>query len=292
MDELWFYRWTESLGWPRSYLGKIFLIAFISTHLPLLSLVGLFALSPVYVSRVTILGLVLLATLADTALVLWALYQILKPLQLVTRALSLYLNEGQVIQLPTRFRDEAGLLMSNIAYSIQAFERRQRTLEQLASEDFLTGLPNRRAADDRLRQNLRLAVRDKLPLCIAVIDIDQFKQINDQHGHAVGDQVLVALSRELKQTLRGSDWAARWGGEEFLVVLFSEPRGAGIALERVRASLARLVIATDQDEVKFTVSIGFGMVHPGDQLQTCLERADQALYQAKQAGRNRVQFYR
>jgi len=210
---------------------------------------------------------------------------------LATRALSLYLNEGQILQLPTHFQDEAGKLMSNIAYAVQTFERRQRTLEQLASEDFLTRLPNRRAADDRLWQSLRLAARDRLPLCIALMDIDQFKQINDQYGHAVGDQVLARLSQELKIILRGSDWAARWGGEEFLLVLFSNVEGAQTALERVRLGLARLTVASDRTTIKFTVSIGFTKAHAGDQPQTAVERADQGLYLAKQAGRNRVRFH-
>jgi len=290
-NELWFYRWFERLGWPHSYLGKVFLIAFIATHLPLLSLFGYLVFGPANLSKLVIFWLVLLTTFVDAVLSLWALQQLLKPMLLTTRALNLYLNEGQIVQLPTQFQDEAGKLMSNVAYAVQTFERRQRTLEQLASEDFLTRLPNRRAADDRLQQSLRLAARDRLPLCIALMDIDQFKQINDQYGHAVGDQVLARLSQELKTILRGSDWAARWGGEEFLLVLFSNVEGTQTALERVRAGLARLTIATDRTIIKFTVSIGFTKAHAGDRPQTSVERADQALYQAKQAGRNRVRFY-
>lgn len=290
-NELWFYRWLERLGWPHSYLGKIFFIAFVATHLPLLFLVGFLVFGPTDPAKLAIFWLVLLATLFDTVVSLWALKQLFQPILLTTRALSLYLNEGQIVQLPTHFQDEAGKLMGSVAYAVQTFERRQRTLEQLASEDFLTRLPNRRAADDRLRQSLRLAARDRGPLCIALMDIDQFKQINDQYGHAIGDQVLARLSQELKIVLRGSDWAARWGGEEFLLVLFSNVEGTQTALERVRVSLARLTIATDRATIKFTVSIGFTKAHAGDQPQTAVERADQALYLAKQAGRNRVRFY-
>jgi len=285
-DELWFYRWLSHLGWPRSYLGKIFLLGFLANHLPLLSLVGYFVFGPANISKSTVFWLVLLATLADTTFLLWALQQLFKPLRLAMRALSLYLNEGQTLQLPTHFQDEAGLLLGNVGYAVQRFEQRRIALEQLASEDFLTGLLNRRAADDRLQQSLRLATRDGLYLGVAMLDVDQFKQINDHFGHGVGDQVLVTLSWHLKQLLRGSDWAARWGGEEFLIVLFSRPAGVETALERVRTSLARLTVVTDSTEVKFTVSIGYTMAQPNDQPQACVERADKALYEAKQSGRN------
>ena len=290
-DSLWFYQWFEHLGWPRSYLGKIFVITFLATYLPLLSLIAYLVFSPADIAKSTIFGLVLLATLVGTLLFLWSLYQLLKPVLLAKDALKAYLDEGQVLQLPTCFNDEVGALLGNVADTVQAFERRRLALEQRASEDFLTALLNRRAADDRLRQSLRLAARDNLPLCVAIMDVDRFKQINDQYGHAIGDQVLTTLSWHLRQILRGSDWAARWGGEEFLLVLFSEAKGGGIALERVRKDLAKLTLEEDQAEVKFTVSIGFTAAYPDDQPQTCVERADKALYQAKQAGRNCIHFY-
>lgn len=290
-DELWFYQWFNHLGWPRSYLGKIFLLGFLGTHLPLLSLVGYFVFGPATISKSSVFWLVLLATLADTTLLLWTLQQLFQPLKLAMRGLSVYLNEGRTLPLPTHFQDEAGLLLGNVAYAVQTFEQRRLALEQLASEDFLTGLLNRRAADDRLQQSLKLADRDELPLGVAMLDVDQFKQINDHFGHGVGDQVLVTLSWHLKQLLRGSDWAARWGGEEFLIVLFSRPAGVEIALERVRTGLARLAVVTDNTEVKFTVSIGYTMAQSNDQPQSCVERADRALYEAKQAGRNRLKFH-
>ena len=286
-NNLWLYRWFERFGWPRSYGGKVFLIAFVTTHIPLICFICyLFSLTNAF--NLTLLGLLTLATVTGTWLFFLAFHQLLKPVLLARRTLSAYFNNGQVLQLPTRFRDEVGLLLKSVADAIQIFERNRIVLEQLAFEDPLTGLLNRRAADRNLQQSLNLALRNQLPLGIAYLDVDHFKRINDHYGHAVGDQVLVKLSQYLQDRLRGSDWVARWGGEEFLLVLFAEENGIRVALERIRSELASLRIIGAGSEIQFTVSIGLTMVNDTDNPQTCLERADQALYQAKQAGRNRV----
>ena len=285
------YRWFERLGWPRSYLGKVFLIALVATHIPLISIVGYITLAPRELSRSITLGLSAIATMTGTFIFIWALQQLFKPILLAYQALDAYFGRGEVLQLPNRLGDEVSLLLNKIAYGIQTFEQRRIALEQLAAEDFLTGLHNRRAAEDRLQQCFSLVTRDKLAICVALIDVDRFKQINDQYGHGVGDQVLAILGRHLKQLLRKSDWAARWGGEEFLLVLYSGPVGAQKALERVCASLAGLTVSTREVEIRFTVSIGFTAVQLEDCLLNCIERADRALYQAKQAGRNQVHFY-
>lgn len=287
-EDLWFYRCLEWLGWPRSYLGKVFLIAFVATHVPLISIIGYIILGPRDISKSMTFWLVVLATLAGTLLFVWALKQLFKPVLLAYQALKAYSDRDQVLRLPTHWNDEVGLLLSNVAYAVQTFEQRRLALEQLAAEDFLTGLHNRRAAEDRLRQCLSLVARDKLSICVALMDIDWFKRINDQYGHATGDQVLIALSRHLKQLLRESDWAARWGGEEFLLVFFSDIEGTRSALQRICNDLAGLTVVAGNAEIRFTVSIGFTVAQSDDSVLDCVERADRALYQAKQVGRNCV----
>ena len=287
---LWFYRRLEQLGWPRSYIGKVFLIAFIAIHVPLISLTAYLSFAPATVSKTTVLGVTVLTTLTGTAIVFWALHQLLQPVILATRILKVYFDRGQVLLLPTRFRDEVGLLLNHVVDAIQIFEQNRITLERLAAEDFLTGLPNRRAASSQLQHSLNLVIRNQLPLCIALLDVDHFKQINDNYGHAAGDQVLMRLSQSIKERLRGSDWAARWGGEELLLVLFTDNNGALVALERLRMQLADTRVISAEAEIQFTVSIGCTSVVADDNSLACLERADRALYQAKQAGRNRIVF--
>jgi diguanylate cyclase (GGDEF)-like protein len=284
----WFHQWFGWFSWPHSYFGKVFLLAFVATYVPLISIISYIILGPRDISKLMVFWLVVLATLSGTLFFIWAFHHLFKPLLLACQALNTYFDRGQVLQLPTRWDDQGGLLLSKVAYAIRTFEQRRLVLEQLAAEDFLTGLHNRRAAEDRLRQCLSLVARDQLAICVALMDIDWFKQINDQYGHAAGDQVLIALSRHLKQILRESDWAARWGGEEFLIVLFSEIEGTENALQRIRTDLAGLTVVVDNAEVRFTVSIGFTVAQLDDPVLSCVERADRALYQAKQAGRNHV----
>ena len=119
--------------------------------------------------------------------------------------------------------------------------------------------------------------------------MDYFKRINDTHVHAAGDHVLIKLAKYLKEKLRGNDWVARWGGEEFLIVLFADGGGTRSALERIRTEISNSQVSFADAHIEFTVSIGFTLVNSTDNTQACLQRADAALYQAKHSGRNRVE---
>ncbi|MEE3718167.1 GGDEF domain-containing protein [Tumidithrix elongata RA019] len=289
--DLELYQWFESLGWPRSYAGKAFLVAFVVIQVPMIALIVYILLTPHESSRLSLLILLPLATLLGGILVISAFKLLLEPVKLAREALDSYVGENQVIPLPTHFRDEVGSLLSNIAKVIQIFEIRRSNLEQIAVKDYLTGLLNRRAGVERLQHSLDLSFRNELPLCIAVADVDYFKNINDNYGHAIGDRVLIALSESLQQIVRGSDWVARWGGEEFLIVLYTDLEGAKIALERIREGIAQLKVSTglpDNSELTFTTSIGFTLAIPNDTIYTSVERADKALYTAKREGRNQV----
>ncbi|MEJ2479327.1 MAG: diguanylate cyclase [Acidihalobacter sp.] len=160
-----------------------------------------------------------------------------------------------------------------------------------ARTDELTGLYNRRAM---LRLLKRLDVKGRRQgdagYTLLLIDVDIFKQINDNHGHAIGDAVLREFARRLRTVLRGQDRLARWGGDEFLAALFSTPRAEAMAIaERLRASLADTPVLTPAGALTITLSIGVAHACPGEDVETCLQRADKRLYAAKQAGRNRVE---
>jgi diguanylate cyclase (GGDEF)-like protein len=160
-----------------------------------------------------------------------------------------------------------------------------RKLEEQATHDHLTGLLNRRGGEEIIAREVARATRHATPISFLLIDIDHFKRVNDEHGHAVGDRVLAAVSRCIVKELRAYDHAIRWGGEEILVVL-PETSGfpAARVAERIRASVAALVIP---DAPSVTVSIGLselGLLT----IDGAISAADQALYAAKRAGRNRV----
>jgi two-component system cell cycle response regulator len=166
---------------------------------------------------------------------------------------------------------------------------RDETLEGLAYNDELTGLWNRRFLARRLSALVRSAERHGRALSLVLMDIDHFKAINDGHGHAAGDAVLVEIARRLREVIREEDVAGRWGGDELLVMLPDEAaEGARIAAERMRAAIAGAPITAAGEQIAATVSAGYETRAPGEGLDALVRRADEALYAAKQAGRNVV----
>jgi len=168
-------------------------------------------------------------------------------------------------------------------------EALERNVE-LAERDALTGLYNRRRATELLEMFAKQAARGK-HFALAVVDIDHFKRVNDAHGHAAGDRVLQCFAKEAVAALREGDILARWGGEEFLLLLptgdlDSAMRGA----QRLRERTAAMAVALPQGgTVMFTVSVGVAELREGESASRALERADAALYLAKAGGRNRVE---
>jgi diguanylate cyclase len=171
-----------------------------------------------------------------------------------------------------------------------ALQQALTRISELATRDELTGLPNRRALLDQLATETARHARKKLPLAIALIDLDHFKRINDAHGHAGGDQVLRGFANRVESELRGGDVLARWGGEEFLLMLpDTSIEAAQQCLQRLRDRLR----ASPFDEVapglQLTFSAGVtGCMGQGD-IDSAIERADQAMYRAKDAGRDRTE---
>ncbi len=173
-------------------------------------------------------------------------------------------------------------------------QRAEAQLREMATRDPLTDAINRRHFFELAEQELHRARRYARPLSLAMVDADHFKGINDQHGHLVGDQVLRMLVELCRSSLRRTDVLARYGGEE-LVILLPETAlpAAAAVVERVREAVERQVVQTREAPVRFTVSAGVVSVSAGEaasveSIESLLRRADEALYAAKNAGRNRV----
>lgn len=163
--------------------------------------------------------------------------------------------------------------------------------QQECMTDPLTGLDNRRSLERRLSDEVARSARYKTPLCVLVVDVDHFKVVNDTYGHAAGDQVLVELGKRLKGAMRDTDFCARAGGEEFVVVApNTDPIGVLVFGERIRAMIAEMVMeVTGGEHVWLTASIGVSNLGLGENdHKALLERADKAMYAAKHDGRNRV----
>ena len=156
-----------------------------------------------------------------------------------------------------------------------------------ANSDSLTGLPNKRASDDTLKRMVAHANRSLTPLVAVMLDLDHFKQINDRFGHGRGDEVLAAVGAALRAGLRASDFAGRFGGEEFLVLLpDTDLTGAAVVAESVRAAIAAITVPGVERDI--TASLGIADLLASGTSAGLLQAADQALYAAKAAGRNRV----
>ncbi|MCH8179454.1 MAG: GGDEF domain-containing protein [Proteobacteria bacterium] len=163
-------------------------------------------------------------------------------------------------------------------------------IQILATRDELTGLVNRRHMMDVLQQHRkRLQRSGHHRFCLALVDLDHFKRVNDSHGHGVGDDVLRQFAQVAQRGLRDTDVLARWGGEEFLVLLNdTTTEQAQVGLERVRELLADAVVAPAVPQLRATFSAGLTDYDCTEPLDVCIERADRALYAAKAAGRNRT----
>lgn len=164
-------------------------------------------------------------------------------------------------------------------------------LLRLATTDPLTGLNNRRSFEEIADREFKRAKRYGNPLAALMLDIDWFKQVNDNHGHAAGDDVLKAVARAITDTLRETDLAGRLGGEEFAALLpETEAKGAHEVAERLRHAVAEAAITAGGMQLQVTASIGVAARNDKDtDLASLLKRADEALYKAKQSGRNRVE---
>jgi diguanylate cyclase (GGDEF)-like protein len=168
--------------------------------------------------------------------------------------------------------------------------RYQRRLEKMATTDKLTGLANRQAFDLLISQAIHELGRTHAPLIAILIDIDNFKPINDRLGHLAGDSVIRQVAKVIKNTLRKSDIVCRWGGEEFLVVAKGLTESQGLLLaEKIRDAVATQSFHHGNETLAVTVSLGVAAFHEGETPDQLIARADHALYAAKDAGRNLVQ---
>jgi len=192
--------------------------------------------------------------------------------------------------VPSELRELESLICA-VIYPLRNALLYKRALDT-ALTDPVTGINNRAAMNANLEREINLAHRHGNPLALIMLDIDRFKQINDSYGHLAGDVVLKALAQCITECTRSSDIVFRYGGEEFAILLSStEGEGASLLAHRIRLAVEGICVKYEAADIRLTVSVGVAGLDRGDCAADLLEKADQALYQAKQEGRNRVVDY-
>lgn len=191
----------------------------------------------------------------------------------------------QISAMRDRLREQKKELVAQQAELEQAMKR----IRELATHDELTGLINRREMSDIIGKYVELQKRESIGFSLAMIDLDHFKQINDTWGHHVGDEVLRVFGQQARAVLRETDIVARWGGEEFLVLLPDMADGQlNMGIDRLRQHLENLPVCAEAPELRVRFSAGLTQFIPGESIGEAIACADRALYQAKQSGRNRT----
>jgi len=271
------------------------LVAFLGMHVPLLALIFYFTLSSPSGLELTlhILVITLLATLVGTAVTLYLLYALLAPVSLASCRVREYITDKKMPDLPTHFTDEAGRLMADVKYTVKHLDELIRSLERTSKTDYLTGVYNRHAGEKRLREDIARAQRGEDTMVLAMLDFDHLKLINDRYGHETGDICLRHVVKIIKSHIREGDWLARWGGDEFIMVLWNAKEELSAKIpERICLALKENPVRTPGgDEINLTLSAGVCEYNGKDDAQTLFVKADGALLQAKRGGRGQIVYY-
>jgi diguanylate cyclase (GGDEF)-like protein len=229
------------------------------------------------------------------ALAVWLVSTLAIAMAIFTKSANLTLLKGTLIEYFLVAVSFSLILLRTIALGYYAtmlrtyIFKRSLSFEKKATHDALTGVLNRWVLDGIMNEQFSLYTRKGIPCSLAMIDIDHFKQVNDGFGHATGDQILKAIVDEIRGEIRDSDKLVRYGGEEFILIMAATSLDeATVLAERIRSRISQSKWQELLDEYVITVSIGVAGLTETDNAEDPLTRADAALYEAKQLGRNRV----
>ncbi|MEH1936317.1 MAG: EAL domain-containing protein [Nostoc sp.] len=291
---LYLYSFLARFRWlKKSYTAKIMLVAFLGTHVPLLSLLLSFVISNSYSLEMAarVMSVALLATLAGTAATLYALNHLLRPVILTSAALQNYLNTKTLPELPTEFADEAGTLMADTS---QTLHKLDELIHYITNYDDLTGLPNRDLFRDRLHQIVSQPENNQRLVAVFLLAIDDFTGMSHGLEHQTTNLLLRAVAQRLSTCIAQTDILAHLSRDEFVLA-----RMDIISFESV-IQLSQLLLSTlkkpfflEGNLIHITASIGITIndLNDSNSVDQLLQQAHMALYQAKQQGRSQYQYY-
>ncbi len=289
MNNIQLFRFYEILAkiplFKYSYMFKVILVVLFASLFPLLAVFVYFML---FGQSTASLLIPLILTSFSIGLNILFLYLLLRPIFFTSKQLDEYVNNDLPLHLPSEYKDNVGLLMEHVQYVTQKLEFLTRTQTQDSNLDPLTGVLNRQAGEDRLRQDIARASRDTNRLLIALLDVDNFSHINENFGRHIGDVCLTHIAEVTMDNIRKGDWISRWGGDRFLMVLWNfnngEPR---IVLERIKQQS----VHTPMNELlKLSLSIGACDYQNEVDIDILLGKLNECIYQAKQTGHGGIEI--
>jgi len=284
LERIAIYRRVSEFGPLRdSYAGKFALAAFVGVLIPLATFIVYLLLSRTdWELMYPALAALVLACFAGFLGTMWALRELLMPIDLTAEALRNYIDSRRLPDLPVHFPDRAGRLMEGTQYTLSQLHETINRLERVSDTDELTGIYNRRAGDKRLAEEVARAERDLQSFQLAFFDINDFKAINDRHGHSAGDACISHIAALLQLNTRRGDWVARWGGDEFIVGLHRN-RALKMVMERIVKAIGSSPCEIAPGlELRISVSCGVAEYRFGSGPTGVLADADKAMYAAKQ----------
>ena len=291
-QNLGLYSFLSKFSLLNSYKGKIMIVAFLGIHVPLLALLVYFMVSNSFSFGMTVRVLViaLLATLVGTGITLYAIHLLLAPVILTYLAQKAYVNNKELPNLPTAFKDEAGILMAN---TVQTIEKLDEVIDRMTNYDDITGLPNRVLFTDRLQQALLRTQDNNRLLAVICLTLNNFREINNALGSDAGDELLRTVAQRLSASVGSTDIMCRLGSDEFAIALLDLTASEDVVpfCQKLLDKLA-LPLALNGNQVRAIASIGIA-VYPfdGDSVDRLLQNANTAIDEAKQLHSCNYQFY-
>jgi diguanylate cyclase (GGDEF)-like protein len=269
-----------------TYAGKFAAAAAVGLLLPLvIFIIYLLLTRSDWETLYPVVAALLLACFAGFLGTLWLLRELLVPIDLTAESLRAYIDSRKLPDLPIHFPDRAGRLMEGTQYTLSQLHETINRLERVSDTDDLTGIYNRRAGERRLGEEIARAERDLQGFQIAFFDINDFKAINDNHGHSAGDACISHLAALLQLNTRRGDWVVRWGGDEFVVGLHRN-RALKMVMERiVNAIDSNPCEIAPGKELPIAVSVGVAEYRFGMGTAGVLAEADKAMHAAKERSR-------
>jgi len=287
LDRVRIYRRMAGLAFLRdSYAGKFALAAFVGVAIPLVMFtLWMLVTRSRWDEMYPALAALFLACFMGFLGTLWILKELLVPVDLTAEALRAYIETRKLPDLPVHFPDRAGKLMEGTQYTLTQLHATIARLERVSDADDLTGVYNRRAGDKRLAEETARAERDLQAFQLAYFDINDFRGINERHGHSAGDACISHVAALLQLNTRRGDWVARWGSDEFVVGLHRN-RALKVVMERIVKAIAASPCEISPGlELRIGVSCGVAEYRFGGGPAGVIADAEKAMQAAKQLAR-------